>query len=176
MKFTPAGIDGAWIIDIEPHVDERGLFARTFWRDEFARYGLPTAFVQCNISGNRKRGTLRGMHFQAEPMAEGKLVRCQRGAIFDAMVDLRATSPTYLRWVGFDLDEQTARALFIPAGCAHGFQTLTDDASVFYQMTEMYEPSLARGVRWNDPAFSIAWPLADPILSPRDATYPDFNA
>lgn len=175
MRFTPTAIEGAIVIDIDPHVDERGMFARTFCKDEFSKHGLPSTFVQCNLSANKQRGTLRGLHYQADPRPEGKLVRCQRGAIFDVVVDLRPMSTTYCKWFGVDLDETNPRALFIPTGCAHGFQTLTDDACVFYQMTEMYVADLSRGVRWDDPAFGVVWPLAEPVLSPRDAAYPDFR-
>lgn len=175
MIITETRLGGAYIVDIEPRQDERGFFARSFCRDEFARAGLPGDFVQCNISSNRDRGTLRGMHYQADPHPEGKLVRCSRGAIRDVIVDLRPDSPTYCQWIGVDLTEQNCRALYIPPGFAHGFQSLAEDSEVFYQMTEAYVGTLARGVRWNDPAFAIEWPLPDPIMSERDATYPDFR-
>lgn len=174
MKFTPAGLDGACIIDIEPLADERGFFARTFCRDEFAAHGLRTDFVQCNTSFNRQRGTLRGMHFQRQPHAEAKLVRCTRGAIHDVIVDLRPESPGFRRWVAVELTAGNHRMLYVPEGCAHGFQTLADDSEVFYQMAAMYRPEAAAGVRWNDPAFAIRWPLPDPIVSARDAGYGDF--
>lgn len=174
MRFTEAALPGLHMVDIDALPDERGHFARTFCAREFAAANLPTAFPQCNISFNAARGTLRGMHWQADPFAEGKLVRCTRGAIFDVAVDLRPASPTYCRWFGVELTAENARALFIPAGFAHGFQALADQSEVFYQMTEFYHHDLGRGVRWNDPAFGIDWPIADPILSPRDAAYPDF--
>lgn len=174
MKFTPAGLPGAWIIDIDRLGDERGFFARTFCRDEFAAHGLATEFVQCNTSFNARRGTLRGMHFQREPHAEVKLVRCTRGAIHDVLVDLRPDSPTFCRWVGVELSADNARMLYVPVGVAHGFQTLADSSEVFYQMAAMYRPEAAAGVRWNDPVFGIDWPLPDPILSQRDASYGDF--
>ena len=138
--------------------------------------GLNSELVQCNVSYNRQRGTLRGMHWQAAPHAEAKLVRCTRGAIWDAIIDLRTDSPTYLQHFGVELTAASARALYVPEGMAHGFVTLEDDSEVSYQMSEFYEPAAARGIRWNDPAFAIEWPVTDPILHPRDASYPDFEA
>jgi dTDP-4-dehydrorhamnose 3,5-epimerase len=172
LIFTPLTLEGAWLLDLERRPDPRGHFARTFCAEEFAAHGLPTTFLQCNLSYNERRGTLRGMHWQAEPRPEGKLVRCTRGAIFDVIVDLRVNSATLYQWLGFELSADNGRSLYIPAGFAHGFQTLMDDAEVFYQMTETYWPDLARGARWNDPAFGIAWPLAETILSDRDQAHP----
>ncbi len=162
---------------IRPEIkgDARGAFARTFCEAEFAAHGLASSFVQCNTSFNRRRGTLRGMHFQREPRPETKLVRCTSGAIFDVALDLRPDSPTYCQWEAFELTAENREALYIPAGCAHGFQTLTDAAEVFYQMGAAYDASLATGVRWDDPHFAIAWPIPDPILSDRDRSYPDFD-
>jgi dTDP-4-dehydrorhamnose 3,5-epimerase len=171
MIFTPTALDGVWQIDLERHADPRGHLARSFCVDEFAAHGLPAAFVQCNVSYNAHRGTLRGLHWQADPYPEGKLVRCTRGAIFDVAVDLRPGSPTLHRWVATELTAENSRSLYIPPGFAHGFQTLTDATDVFYQMTEAYHPDLARGARWDDPAFAINWPLADPLLSERDLTH-----
>lgn len=176
MIFTPIEIPGACIVDLSPHRDERGFFARSWCADEFARHGLDARLAQCNISFNRERGILRGMHFQAEPHPEPKLVRCTRGAIYDVVLDLRKSSPTYRRWQAVELSQDNRRALFIPAGCAHGFQTLTPESEVLYHMGAAYHADLARGVRWNDPAFGIQWPIASPLLSPRDAGYPDFTA
>jgi dTDP-4-dehydrorhamnose 3,5-epimerase len=176
MRFTETRLAGAFLVEIEPRVDARGHFARTFCREEFARAGLPIDFPQCNLSFNDRRATLRGMHYQADPHPEGKLVRCTRGAIRDVIVDLRPGSPTFRQWIAVDLTQDNASALYVPVGFAHGFQTLCDRSEVLYQMTEVYHPGLARGVRWNDPAFGIEWPLADPILSERDAAYPDFAA
>jgi dTDP-4-dehydrorhamnose 3,5-epimerase len=173
MQFTAASLPGLVIVDIAEMRDNRGYFARTFCAEEFAGAGLPTVFPQCSTSFNTTRGTLRGLHWQADPFPEGKLVRCVRGAIWDVAVDVRPESPTYCRWFGVELSAESARALFIPPGFAHGFQTLADASEVFYQMSETYRPELARGVRWDDPAFGIAWPIADPILSPRDASYPN---
>jgi dTDP-4-dehydrorhamnose 3,5-epimerase len=174
MIFGPTKLDGVWMIDLERREDERGYFARSFCDDEFAKHGLPLSYPQCNLSFNRLRGTLRGLHYQDDPHSEGKLVRCTRGAIYDVAVDLRPGSPTLCRWIGVELSPVNGRAVFIPKGVAHGFQTLTDDSDVFYQMTEPYDPALARGLRWNDPAFAIGWPLPDPTLSPRDAAFADF--
>jgi dTDP-4-dehydrorhamnose 3,5-epimerase len=172
--FVPTALPGAFIVELERREDERGFFARTWCRDEFAKMGLNAELTQCNVSYNRRRGTLRGMHWQAAPWAEAKLVRCTRGSIWDAIVDLRPDSPTYARHVSVELTAQSGRALYVPEGLAHGFMTLEDECEVFYQMTQVYEPSAARGARWNDPAFGIDWPLADPIIHPRDASYPDF--
>jgi dTDP-4-dehydrorhamnose 3,5-epimerase len=172
--FTPASLEGAWIVDLERREDHRGFFARTWCHREFAEHGLDTRLVQCSMSRNARRGTLRGMHWQAEPHAEVKLVRCGRGAIWDVIIDLRPGSPTRSRWLGVELTAENGRALYIPEGFAHGFVTLADETDVFYQMSAFYEPSAARGVRWNDPAFGITWPVEAPIVHPRDAGYPDY--
>jgi dTDP-4-dehydrorhamnose 3,5-epimerase len=174
MKFGETRLAGVFVIDLDRHDDERGFFARSFCAKEFADHGLPGSFVQFNISYNRRRGTLRGMHFQAAPCEESKLVRVIRGAIRDVVIDLRPSSSTYREWMAFELSADNRRSLYIPPGLAHGFQTLTDDAELLYQMTEFYEPTLARGVRWNDPAFAVSWPIATPVMSARDASFPDF--
>ncbi len=177
MKFTPAKIPGVWIVEQERFADDRGYFARTWCAEEFAAHGLNSRLLQCSTSFNLKRGTLRGLHFQAAPHAEDKLVRCTRGAIFDVAVDLRPDSPTYKQWVGVELSETNGLALYIPQGFAHGFQTVTDNSEVFYQMSHLYHPTAGKGWRWNDPAFGITWPIPSaPILSPRDAAYPDFSS
>jgi dTDP-4-dehydrorhamnose 3,5-epimerase len=176
MIFTETKLSGLVLIDMERREDDRGFFARSWCRDEFERHTLDTRLVQCNVSFNLRQGTLRGMHYQAEPHPEIKLVRCTMGAIYDVGVDLRPDSPTFRQWVGVELTAENRRALYIPAGFAHGFQTLTANSEVFYQMSEFYYPEAARGVRWNDPAFGIQWPLPDPFLSDRDRTYPDFTA
>ncbi len=176
MIFTPAVLDGVWHVDLDPRTDPRGYFARAFCAEEFASHGLPTSFAQCNLSFNARRGTLRGMHWQDEPHPEGKLVRCTRGAIFDVAVDLRSGSPTRHRWLGVELTANNGRALYIPPGFAHGFQTLADESEVFYQMTEAYHGELTRGARWDDPAFAIEWPMPDPILSERDLAHPLIGA
>jgi dTDP-4-dehydrorhamnose 3,5-epimerase len=175
--LTPTALDGMAVIELEPLRDERGSFARTFDAELFAAHGLDGQVAQCNTSFNARAGTLRGLHYQLPPHAEGKLVRCTRGRVFDVAVDLRPDSPTHRRWVGVELDADGVRCVFIPAGCAHGFQTLLDGSEVHYQMTAPYVPAAARGVRWDDPAFAIRWP--DPpaggrVLSPRDRTFPDY--
>lgn len=174
MTFTELSLGGAFLIRPEPVEDERGFFARTWCRRELAAHGLNPDLAQCSVSWNRRRGTLRGMHFQAAPHQEAKLVRCTRGAIHDVIIDLRGSSPTCGEWLSMELTEENRAMLYVPEGFAHGFQTLVDGSEVFYQMTEFYEPGSARGIRWNDPFFGIRWPLADPILSPRDARHPDF--
>lgn len=174
MNFTETALKGAWIIDLQRFDDERGFFARSFCRDEFATRGLKTAVTQCNISYNKAKGTLRGMHFQLPPKAEAKLVRCTRGEIYDVIIDLRIDSPTFCRWEGVALSSDNYRALYIPEGFAHGFQTLEENSEVFYQMYEFYAPQYAAGVRWDDPAFGIDWPLPDPIMSKKDRGYVPF--
>ncbi|HZP83020.1 MAG TPA: dTDP-4-dehydrorhamnose 3,5-epimerase [Chthonomonadaceae bacterium] len=176
MHFTATKIKGAYILDIEPREDERGFFARTWCREEFAAHGLNTSLVQCNLSFNTRKGTLRGMHYQAAPHAEAKLVRCTLGALYDVVLDLRPDSATFCQWVAVELTATNRRMLYIPEGCAHGFQTLEDATEVFYQMSEFYHPESARGVRWNDPAFGIAWPPGERIISARDQEYGDFRA
>jgi dTDP-4-dehydrorhamnose 3,5-epimerase len=174
--ITETSLAPACLIDIEPTRDERGHFARAFCQDEFTSRGLPGGFVQSSLSFNHRRGTLRGLHYQAEPCPEAKLVRCTRGAVYDVILDLRGSSQNYCRWFATELSADNARAVYIPPGFAHGFQTLRDDTELFYQMTAAYRPELSRGVRWDDPAFGIAWPLPGPILSERDAGLPDFVA
>jgi dTDP-4-dehydrorhamnose 3,5-epimerase len=176
MKFAPLGIAGAQLVQLEPHADERGSFARSYCEREFAAAGLPTQYVQSSLSVNARRGTLRGMHFQRPPSREGKLVRCVRGALHDVLLDLRPASPSYLQHLSVRLDDRVRDAVFIPHGVAHGFLTLADDTEVLYQMTDYYAPELAGGVRWNDPAFGIEWPDAGAItISERDAAYPSFD-
>ena len=174
MKFSPTKLSGVWIVDLEPVEDERGFFARSWCQEEFKRRGLNPRLVQCNISFSRKKGTLRGMHYQIAPHPEAKLVCCTRGALFDVAVDLRPDSPTHKQWVGVELSAENRRAFYVPEGCAHGLQTLMDDTEVFYQMSEAYHPESARGVRWNDPAFNIAWPEDKRSLSARDLAFPDY--
>lgn len=174
MKFVETAVHGARLVEIEPIGDERGFFARSWCEREFAEQGLNPALVQCNISYNARRGTLRGMHYQAEPHAEAKLIRCTRGRIYDVLIDLRADSPTYKQWYAVELTPNGGRMLYAPEGVAHGFQSLEDDTEVFYQMSEFYHPDSARGVRWDDPAFGIDWPEGHRILSERDRMFPDF--
>lgn len=175
MKFAATPIPGVVVVTAEPAEDERGVFARTFCAAEFAAHGLILPVVQCNTSWNRRRGTLRGLHHQAEPHAEPKLVRCTQGRVWDVAVDLRRDSPAFRGWFGVELSAAARNALYVPAGCAHGFLTREDGCEVFYQMGESYRPELARGVRWNDPAFAIAWPFAPEVISERDAGYADFT-
>jgi dTDP-4-dehydrorhamnose 3,5-epimerase len=159
------------LIEFERIEDERGFFARSFCQEEFRRYGLDPAIAQSNVSWNRRRGTLRGLHYQATPHEEAKVVRCTRGAIWDVIVDLRDGSPTRFKWFSVELTALNHWALYVPKGFAHGFQTLDDDTEVLYQMSESYRAELARGVRWDDPKLTIDWPLPDPILSERDRGY-----
>lgn len=175
MIFLPTELPGVVIVDLERREDDRGFFARAWCRREFAAAGLPDDLAQCSLSRTRRRGTLRGLHYQGPPHEEDKLVRCVRGAVYDVALDLRRRSPAYLRHVAVELSAENGRALLIPRGCAHGFQTLADDTDVFYQMSAYFAPDAARGVRWNDPAFAIPWPIPDPILHRRDADYPDFR-
>ncbi len=177
MRFAETPLPGVWVIELEELGDERGWFARTFDAEEFQARGMDPAVVQCNASFNMRRDTVRGMHYQAEPHGESKLVRCVRGAIFDVAIDLRADSPTFRGWHGAELSTENRRAMYIPAGLAHGFQTLADGCEVLYQMGNRYVPEAARGVRWDDPAFAIKWPPAHGprIVSERDASYPDFQ-
>jgi dTDP-4-dehydrorhamnose 3,5-epimerase len=175
MIFQQTKLDGTFQILLEPRADERGFFARSWCRQEFEQQGLNPSLVQCNISFNPRRGTMRGMHYQADPHAEAKVVRCTKGAIYDVVIDLRAQSPTFRDWIGVTLTAVNRDMIYIPEGCAHGFLTLEDESEVFYQMSEFYHAESARGVRWNDPAFRIAWPLKPELISERDRTYPDFE-
>jgi dTDP-4-dehydrorhamnose 3,5-epimerase len=175
MKFVETGLEGLFVVELEKLFDRRGFFARSWCAREFTEHGLEIGLAQCNVSYNEKRGTLRGLHFQREPFAEAKLVRCTRGHVYDVAVDLRPQSSTLSSWFAVELSEANGRALFVPKGFAHGFQTLVEYSEVFYQMSDFYEPTAQAGVRWNDPAFGIRWPIAKPILSTRDAAYPDFS-
>jgi dTDP-4-dehydrorhamnose 3,5-epimerase len=175
MLFQETPLAGAFSIDLERHSDSRGFFARTFCEREFAEHGLPTRFPQCNLSRNDRAATLRGMHYEAPPSSESKLVRCVSGAIYDVIIDLRPGSPTRFAWFGAELTAENGRALFVPAGFAHGFLTLSDHSDVFYHMGDFFRPDGARGLRWNDPYFAIAWPIAPVVISERDAAYADFD-
>jgi dTDP-4-dehydrorhamnose 3,5-epimerase len=175
MRFLETKLPGAFVIELERLEDERGFFARSFCEREFAAHGLARAFVQCNVSYNRRRGTLRGMHYQAAPHREAKLVRCTAGAIFDAIVDLRPGSPSHLAWTAVELSAESRRMLYVPEGFGHGFQTLSDDAEVFYQMSHYHVPEAGRGFRWNDPRFAIPWPLEVTAISERDRALPCFD-
>jgi len=177
MQFDSLKLPGAVRVRMERHADERGFFARSFCAREFRAHGLPTDFVQSSVSWNPRRGTVRGLHFQWPPSREGKLVRCLRGAIFDVVLELRPGQPGFLEYCALELNQDNRDAVYIPAGIAHGFQTLSDDAEVLYQMSDFHAPELAAGVRWNDRAFSIPWPMtAGLVIAPRDAAYPDFDA
>lgn len=175
MRWEAAPLQGAWLIHPEPVADHRGFFARTWDQKLWAQKGLDARLAQVSISFNHRAGTLRGMHYQAAPYEEPKLVRCTQGAIFDVIVDLRPGSPTRCRWFSAELTAENHAMLYVPAGFAHGFQTLADQSEVLYQISELYRPDASRGVRWNDPAFGIRWPEhPSRLLSERDAGYPDF--
>ncbi len=174
MRFTELPLRGSFLVSIDAHVDERGLFARAFCEREFQEHGLKTNIVQCNLSQNHKQGTLRGMHYQRTPFAEVKMVRCIRGVIYDVIIDIQPDSPTFLKWSGVTLSAANRDLLYVPEGFAHGYQCLADDTEVLYMVTQFYEPSSEAAIRWNDPAVGIEWPISDPILSSRDASHPDF--
>jgi dTDP-4-dehydrorhamnose 3,5-epimerase len=175
MLFAPTALPGVLVIELAAQHDERGTFARTFCEDEFARAGLAFRPKQMNLSQNPRAATLRGLHYQAAPHGESKVVQCVRGRIFDVAVDLRAASPSHRRWFGIELSPGLRRMMFIPEGCAHGFITLADDSDVLYLMGQSHEPAAQRGVRWNDPAFAIAWPAEPAVISPRDQAFPDYQ-
>jgi dTDP-4-dehydrorhamnose 3,5-epimerase len=175
MRFLDTPIAGVVEVLLEPHLDERGFFARTWCAQEFADRGLPAGLVQASVSDNGRKGTLRGIHFQWPPSQEGKLVRCERGAVHDVVIDLRPGSTTFLRHFALILDAANGNGLYIPPGCAHGFQTLADETRVGYLMTDIYRQELADGVRWDDPAFNIDWPLPVAMISARDRHYPAFD-
>jgi len=185
MRFIETRLKGAYIIEPERLEDERGFFARTFCRKEFKAHGLNPNFVQCNVSHNKKRGTLRGLHYQAPPFEEAKLVSCIEGAIYDVIIDLRPDSPTYCQWIAVELTAYSSshslqltadfKMLYIPEGFAHGFLTLMDNTEVFYQISEFYMPEYARGIRWNDPALGIQWPIDVIVISEKDKRYHDFT-
>lgn len=174
MKYLPTDLCDAWLIDLEPIRDSRGFFARTFCVDEFGSHGLETNYPQHSISLSAQKGTLRGMHFQSEPHDETKLVRCLRGAIWDVIIDIRPTSPTYCCWQGFELSGENRRQLYIPKGFAHGFQTLSDDVEVNYLISERHVPGSARGIRYDDPSFAIGWPLPVTQIADKDLQWPNF--
>ena len=175
MIFTETDLQGAYVIDVEPIKDNRGFFARGWCKSEFEDQGLKSQIVQCNLSFNHSKGTVRGMHYQLDPFREVKLIRCIRGAIYDVIIDIRTNSASFKSWFGIELSEENRRMLYVPEGFAHGYQTLFDNCEVFYQVTEYYQPNHEYGIRWNDPVFDIKWPLHATIVSDKDKTYPDFE-
>ncbi|HUW50437.1 MAG TPA: dTDP-4-dehydrorhamnose 3,5-epimerase [Sulfuricella sp.] len=172
MIFTETRLPGVVVVELEPVADERGFFARSWCQKEFASHGLNSNLAQCNISFNPRKGTLRGMHYQAAPYYEAKLVRCTMGSIHDVVVDIRPDSSTFRQWFAIELTAQNRKMLYMAEGFAHGYQTLEENCEVFYQVSEFYRPELARGVRWDDPAFGIDWPIRNPILSDKDRECP----
>ena len=175
MIFRETTLPGAYQIELERNEDERGFFARSWCQREFGELNLEPCVVQCNISFNKYKGTLRGMHYQTAPHTEAKLVRCTRGALYDVIIDLRRNSPTYLKWYSAELTAENRIAFYVPKGFAHGFQTLVDDTEVFYQMSEFYAPEASGGIRWNDPLIKIQWPEAPTTVSSKDQVYPDYQ-
>jgi len=174
--FTEIKLKGAYIVDLEKREDERGFFARGWCQNEFEAHGLAPRVVQANISYNKKRGTLRGMHYQLAPYEETKLVRCTRGALYDVIVDLRPTSPSYKQWFGVELSAENYKMLYVPEGFAHGFITLQDETEATYQVSQFYTPGSERGLRYNDPAFGIEWPVEVRVISEKDKSWPDYEA
>jgi len=175
LIFKETRLKGAYVIELEQLQDERGFFSRSFCKEEFEEHGLNPNIVQCNISYNKKKGTLRGMHYQIAPYQEAKVVSCIKGSIYDVIIDLRPDSPTYRQWFSVELSANNYKMIYAPEGFAHGFQILEDNTVVMYQMSELYHPECARGVRWDDPAFGIVWPLLNPILSDRDVLFKEFE-
>jgi len=175
MFFTETQLKGAYIIEIEKLTDNRGFFARAWCKNEFEAHGLTSRVVQTNVSSNKKKGTLRGMHYQIAPYEETKLVRCTRGAIYDVIIDLRPASPTYAQWVGVELTAENYKMLYVPERFAHSFQTLEEDSEVTYQVSQFYTPGSESGIRWDDPAFSIEWPLEVQVISDKDKSWPDYT-
>lgn len=175
MIFTPGDIEGAFLVTMDPHVDERGWFARSWCEQEFRDHGIDMRVVQTNVSFTTRRGTIRGLHWQAAPHSEAKLVRCVAGRIFDVVADVRPASPTFGAWQGFELHGGDRRLVFVPGGCAHGYQSLTEDTEVTYNTSYPYTPAAERGLRWNDPAFGVSWPIDAPTLSEKDTSWSDFT-
>lgn len=175
MIFKETKLKGVYIIEVEQIEDERGFFARSWCKKEFEKHGLNSNLVQCNISFNKKRGTLRGMHYQIWPYEEAKLVRCLSGSIYDVIIDLRKDSRTYMQWVSVELTAGNRTMIYVPEGFAHGFQTLEDNTEVFYQMSEFYDQEYSKGVKWNDEVFKIKWPINNVIISLKDKAYEDYK-
>lgn len=176
MIFTKTALPGAYVIELDKRQDQRGFFARAWCQKEFAAHGLNPGIVQANLAFSPRRGTLRGLHYQLAPHAEAKLVRCTRGAIYDVIVDLRPDSPTHRRWIGVELTADNRRMLYVPEGFAHGYLTLVDESEVFYQTSQFYAPAFARGVRYDDPAFGIAWPIGIAVISDADRNWPAYDS
>ena len=172
MKFIQTPLEGAYVVELEKREDERGFFARAFCVDEFAEHGLKTEIKQSNLSGSVQKGTTRGLHYQVAPMAEVKFIRCIKGSVFDVLVDMRPESPTYKQWFGLKLSEQNQTAIYIPEGFAHGHQTLEDNSQIMYLTTQVYSPEHERGIRWNDPAIGVEWPLEPTVVSDKDQSWP----
>lgn len=175
MIFTETPLQGAYIVAVKKLEDDRGFFGRTFCGAEFREYGLKENMVQANVSYNKRKGTLRGMHYQVAPHQEAKLVRCTRGALYDVIVDFRPSSPTYKQWFGVELTADSYTMLYVPPDFAHGFITLRDDTEAIYQVSQFYTPGAEQGLRWNDPAIGIQWPVEIAVISPKDAAWPDFK-
>ena len=175
MIFNKTEFNGVFIIEIEKQIDERGFFARTWDKKKFEEYNLNSKLVQCNVSFNKKKGVLRGMHYQIAPYEEAKLIRCTKGKIFDVIIDLRPKSNTFRQWFGVEISDENYKMLYVPEGFAHGFQTLEDNTEIFYQMSEMYMPDYVRGIRYNDSIFDINWPITPAIISEKDRIYPSFK-
>lgn len=175
MIFTETKLAGAFLIELDKFEDERGFFALSWSEKEFAARGLESRFVESNVSFNHRKGTLRGMHYQQAPHGQVKLVRCTRGAIFDVIIDLRPSSATFKKWVGVELTASNHKTLYVPTDFAHGFQTLEDDSEILYQMSSPYVPESGRGIRWNDPAFGVEWPMPVELINDRDSSHEDFN-
>jgi dTDP-4-dehydrorhamnose 3,5-epimerase len=176
MKFTPTDIQDVFVVDLEKREDDRGFFARGFCAREFESHGMIPQVVQANISYNRYKGTMRGMHYQVSPCEETKFLRCTKGSIYDVIIDMRPDSPTYCKWFGVELTDKNYKMLYVPRNFAHGFQTLEDDTEVMYLVSEFYAPETERGVRYNDPRFNIQWPLPVTQISDKDAKWPDYHA
>lgn len=174
MIFAPTEVDGAFLVSMEPHADDRGWFARAWCEDEFRAHGVTARAIQTNVSLTVRRGTIRGLHWQVAPHQESKLLRCTAGAVFDVVVDVRPASPTHGAWQGYELRAGDQRLVFVPEGCAHGYQALADASEVSYNVSTPYAPGAERGIRWDDPAFEISWPIGDVVVSEKDASWPDF--
>ena len=175
MLFKETKLKGAFIIELEPIEDKRGFFARSFCQDEFKKHGIDFNIVQCSISYNKNKGTLRGMHYQSAPFEEAKLVSCTRGRIYDVIIDLRTNSNTYCKWLAIELSEENNKVLYVPKGLAHGFQALENNSIVFYQMSEFFNPEYSQGIRWDDPSFLVEWPISGKTMSEKDSNYPSFK-